>query len=54
MAAAAKALRAPAPALVDYPAQKHERERSALRHDPFWDALCDSARKPFAVELDPP
>lgn len=22
--------------------------------DPFWEALCDSARKPFAVELDSP
>ena len=26
----------------------------AQREDPFWSALCDPARKPFAVELDPP
>ena len=52
--AAAKAIRAPAPALIDYPARKREREAAALRHDPFWDALCDSERRPFAVELDPP
>lgn len=24
------------------------------RPDPFWDALCDPARRPFAVELDSP
>ena len=51
---AAKAIRAPAPVLIDYPAQKRDRVGAALRPDPFWDALCDGARKPFAVELDPP
>ena len=25
-----------------------------MRPDPFWDALCDPARRPFAVELDSP
>ena len=54
IAAAAKAIQAPAPALIDYPAQRRERTSAALRHDAFWEALCDPARKPFAVELDPP
>lgn len=25
-----------------------------VRHETFWDALCDPARRPFAVELDSP
>ena len=54
MAAAAAALREKAPAVVEYPAPKHERVRAAVRYDPFWDALCDPGRRPFAVELDPP
>ena len=27
---------------------------TAERQEPFWDALCDPARQPFAVELDSP
>ena len=54
IAAAARAVSSGAPVRIDYPAQRRERESAALRQDPFWDALCDPARKPFAVELDPP
>ena len=54
MAAAARALRERLPALVSYPAPKREEVRSETRFDPFWEALCDPARRPFAVELDPP
>ncbi len=53
IAAAAAALRAKAPVLVVYPTHRAERERPK-RLDPFWDALCDAERRPFAVELDPP
>ena len=28
--------------------------REAETQNPFWEALCDPARRPFAVELDPP
>ena len=28
--------------------------KKPIRPDPFWDALCDPARRPFAVELDSP
>ena len=54
ISAAAQAIRAPAPALISFPSRQRERESAALRQDPFWEALCDKARKPFAVELDPP
>lgn len=54
IAAAARAMRAPAPPVVSYPAQPHGREKKEKRYDPFWDALNDPARRPCAVELDPP
>ena len=54
IAASAKAIRAPAPVMIDYPARQRERWSAAVRQDPFWNALCDESRKPFAVELDPP
>ena len=53
IAAALRALRGPAPAVVSYPAPAARLERPA-RYDPFWDALRDEKRRPFAVELDPP
>ena len=28
--------------------------RETETQSPFWEALCDPARRPFAVELDPP
>ena len=35
--------------------REHEiSEMRPTRPDPFWDALCDPARRPFAVELDSP
>ncbi len=30
------------------------REMRTSERNPFWEALCDSGRRPFAVELDPP
>ena len=36
-------------------AESHQAQHSSTVHEsPFWDALCDPKRKPFAVELDPP
>ncbi len=54
IAAADAALRAKSPTLAAYPAAPREREKPPRRADPFWEALCDPARRPFAVELDPP
>ncbi len=54
IASAARAIRVPPPALADYPARRRERGSAARQRDPFWDALCDPERRPFAVELDPP
>ena len=54
IAAAARALRAKTPAYVPYPAPRQTKEKKEKRYDPFWDALCDPARRPIAVELDPP
>ena len=54
IASAARHLRATAPAVVPYPAQKPDSTKAVRLPDPFWDALCDPKRHPFAVELDPP
>lgn len=54
IAAAARALRAPVPLSVPYPEPARGQKEHTQRFDPFWDALCDPARRPFAVELDPP
>ena len=40
-------------AVVQYPASREEPQRET-KEDPFWEALCDPDRRPFAVELDPP
>ena len=46
------ALRLPTPKRVEYHAPKVS--SSLERSDPFWEALTDPARRPVAVELDPP
>lgn len=55
IAALARALRLPHAARLA-PARAKVEPRPAAQYapDPFWDALCDAARKPIAVELDPP
>ena len=40
-------------AAVSYPSSRTE-PRPEAKEDPFWQALCDPERRPFAVELDPP
>ncbi len=53
IAATRDALALPAPVRVELRgAEKPVPEER--REDPFWTALCDPERKPFAVELDPP
>ena len=52
IAAMRDALRLPAPARIEY--RGGAAVPGAQREDPFWDALCDPERRPFAVELDPP
>jgi len=54
IAALARTLRAPALSADALPTEKAAPEREARADDPFWEALCDPGRKPFAVELDPP
>lgn len=39
---------------ITYTAPAEQRRQAPCRPDAFWDALCDSNRKPIAVELDPP
>ena len=51
--ATARALKAPAPARVEFPPKREERIPQT-RANPFWDVLCDPMRKAVAVELDPP
>ena len=34
--------------------ENHTEQARQPEPDPFWEALCDPARRPFAVELDPP
>ena len=52
IAAVPAAIQAPV-AMVNYPASREE-PQPAAQEDPFWEALCDPDRRPFAVELDPP
>ena len=40
-------------AMVSYPTSREQTQEKA-KEDPFWEALCDPQRRPFAVELDPP
>ena len=54
IAAARRRLEAGVPPRLVYPVRQQEPTSPPPRHDPFWDALCDPRRKPFAVELDPP
>jgi homocysteine S-methyltransferase len=56
IAAAAKALSGSPAVKVTYPAKKPEAPapEKAPVSNPFWEALCDENRKPFAVELDSP
>ena len=54
IAAAVRSLQAPGPVRVELSARPAETETAPRRADPFWEALCDPARRPFAVELDPP
>ena len=53
IAAAARALQQAAPVRIAYAGQQAQ-THEAPPDNPFYDALCDGARKPFAVELDPP
>jgi homocysteine S-methyltransferase len=56
IAQAQKTLAGPA-TVVSYPAQTQEAAsapEAAPVENSFWEALCDPARKPFAVELDSP
>ena len=50
--AVSEAIKSPV-ALISRPAN-HAEYRREPEHDSFWEALCDPARRPFAVELDPP
>jgi homocysteine S-methyltransferase len=51
----AKKLRVPTAVRIEYrPEAAAEKTVRPEVEDPFWTALCDPARKPFAVELDPP
>ena len=51
----AKKLRMPTAVRIEYrPEATAERRARPEADDPFWTALCDPDRKPFAVELDPP
>ena len=53
IAATRDALLLPAPVRIELRGESaHKTE--AQREDPFWTALCDPDRRPFAVELDPP
>ena len=59
IAAVSRALAAPAPEKIrvgDTGRQTEARksETATRGESPFWQALCDPAQKPFAVELDPP
>ena len=50
-----KKLRMPTAVRIEYrPESAAEKTARPKVEDPFWTALCDPARKPFAVELDPP
>ena len=50
-----KKLRVPTAVRIEYhPEAAAEKTVRPEVEDPFWTALCDPARKPFAVELDPP
>ena len=50
-----KKLRMPTAIRIAYrPETAAEETARPELEDPFWTALCDPARKPFAVELDPP
>ena len=50
-----KKLRMPAAVRIEYhPEPAAEKTARPEFEDPFWTALCDPDRKPFAVELDPP
>ena len=50
-----KKLRVPTAVRIEYrPESAAEKTARPVVEDPFWTALCDPARKPFAVELDPP
>ena len=53
IAAMVQALRLPAPVRLEYRASEAP-ANGTPPEDPFWNALCDPARRPFAVELDPP
>lgn len=53
LAAAAEALKGPVSRPVPMQAKREEAARSH-RESPFFAALCDPGKKPFAVELDPP
>ena len=53
IAATRDALRLPAPVRVELHSAS-EPAHTAQPEDPFWAALCDPLKKPFAVELDPP
>lgn len=53
IAALRRTLHAPQARSVTY-TPTARREKAPPRPDGFWDALCDPARKPIAVELDPP
>ena len=52
-AATAKALEAPAHFRIPWPLHE-EKAPSLPRENPFWNVLCDPARKAVAVELDSP
>ena len=53
IAAAAEALKTPLPKPVPVESRKKEKPAEETGNR-FWEALCDPARKPVAVELDPP
>jgi homocysteine S-methyltransferase len=54
MAAAAKVLGTPAAKQIPITPKAQPEEKPQPAENPFWDALCDPTKKPFAVELDPP
>lgn len=54
IAAASAVLRHIRPAAPVRPAPAAPAQATPLSEDRFWQALCDPARKPFAVELDSP
>ena len=55
MREASKKLRMPTAVRIEYhPEAAAKKTVRPEVEDPFWTALCDPGRKPFAVELDPP